>query len=886
MGEVYRARDAKLGRSVAIKVLPDVFASDPDRVSRFEREAKALAALNHPHIATLHGLEQAGSRHFLVMELVEGETLAERLQRGPLPVEDALEIAHQMADALETAHEKGIVHRDLKPANVKITPEEKVKILDFGLAKAMEVDSLSGAAIANSPTFSQMATQAGVILGTAAYMSPEQAKGFPADHRSDIFSFGVVLYEMLAGRQPFQGETVSDILASVLVREPDLGALPSGLNPRLTELVRRCLDKHPRRRWQAIGDLRVEIETIAVSPHAVPAPAQTVAAAPRSLWKRAMPVAAGAVLAAAVTGLTVWTLRPAPRPMVARFSVSLGEGETFTNTVRRMIAISPDGTLVVYVASRKLFLRSMSDLEARPVPGTDGFQQVSDPVFSPDGGSLAFWAASDQTIKRIAVSGGAAVTICRADSPRDMAWEDDTILFTQGGTIMRVSASGGQPDVLVRLKDDELAHGPRLLPDGQSVLFTLATATGADRWDKATIVVHSLKSGERKTLIEGGTDARYLPTGHLVYALGGVLFGVPFDLRRLAVTGGPVPVVEGVRRAVGQLAAANYSVSRTGSIAYIPGPVTTSSAQLQLALFDRNGDIEPLKAPPGPYYQPRLSPDGLRVAFSSDDGKEATIWVYDLSTTSAIRRLTFEGRNRHPIWSADSQRVVFQSDREGDLSLFWQRADGTGTAERLTRAEQGAGHVPQSWSPDGERVLFDVVKASDIALWVFSVRDKKAVPFDSVATSTSTGAVFSPDGRWVAYSTREAGRSSNAVYVQPFPPTGAKYQISKNSEDGHHQVWSPDGTELFYTPGPGNLLVAVSISTRPSFTFGEASALARPFLNAPPAMERTYDVARDGRRFLGLAESLQTNAGTVSAPRFHVVLNWFEELNARVPTGR
>ncbi len=746
MGEVYRARDTRLGRSVAVKVLPDAFLADPERIARFEREAKVLAALNHPHIAVLHGMEAADGRHFLVMELVEGETLAERLQRGRLDVEDALRIALQIADALEAAHEQGIVHRDLKPANVKITPDEKVKVLDFGLAKAMETAPAAGN-LTTSPTLSMMATQAGLILGTAAYMSPEQAKGFQADQRSDVFAFGSVLYEMLTGRQAFQGDTVSEVLASVLVREPDLAALPANLNPRLVELVKRCLEKNPKRRWQAIGDVRAELETIAAAPRAVPAPAQIVAPA-KPLWRRAIPVVAAAVVTGMICGVGVWTLRPSmPPPIITRFPVILGEEQQFTGTGRTVVAISPDGAQVVYVANARLYLRSMSELDARPIPGTEAIQGgVTNPVFSPDGRSITFFAGAERALKRISASGGAAVTICAADNPFGMSWDKDAILVGQGNRgILRVSANGGKPEVIVHVKSDEAAHGPQMLPDGQTMLFTLATGSTSERWDKARIVVQSLKSGERKVLLEGGSDARYLSTGHIVYALGGVLFALPFDLERLAVTGGPVPVVEGVRRAsIGgaNTGTAQFSVSNTGSLAYVPGPASASSTSLMdLALVDRQGHVEPLKLPPGPFEFPRLSPDGKRIAFGTDDGKEAAVWIYELSGTGAPRRLTFGGRNRWPVWSADGQRVAFVSDREGDAAIFWQRADGTGAVERLTKPEQGSSHVPLAWSPKGDVLLFGVNKGT-LSLWMLSFPDRKTMAFDSVQSSNPINPSF------------------------------------------------------------------------------------------------------------------------------------------------
>jgi serine/threonine-protein kinase len=902
MGEVYRARDTKLGRDVAVKILLDALAADPERIARFDREAKVLASLNHPNIAALFGMEEADGRHFLIMELVEGETLAERIDKSKglraegsgLALDVTLAIALQIAEGLEAAHEKGIVHRDLKPANVKITPDEKVKVLDFGLAKAMEADR-SPSNLTHSPTLSMMATQAGMILGTAAYMSPEQAKGFPADHRSDVFSFGVVLFEMLTGRQPFRGETAPDILASVLARDPELNTLPQNLNPRLHDLVRRCLEKVPKRRWQAIGDVRAELETIAANPHAAPVSVAQPAAPPRPLWRRALPVVVTAVVVFALTAGAMWRLRPSVPAPVMRFAIAIPDGQQLT-PFGRAIAVSPAGTHIVYFANRRLYLRSLSDLEVRPITGgaAAGNTTQTNPVFSPDGQSIAYFEQGDGTIKRIALSGGAAVTVCEIDNLLGMSWDGDTIFFGQGSKgIMRVSANGGKPETVASVNAGEVAHGPQLLPDGQTLLFTLATGTAADRWDKARIVAESLKSHERKTLIDGGSDARYLPTGHLVYALGGVVFAVPFDVKRLVPSGGPVPIVEGVRRTIGTTGSALFSISNTGSLVYVPGPVSTTGGQMSVGLFDRKGGSELLKLQPGAYQLPRMAPDGKRIAFASDDGKEASIWIYELSGTSSMRRLTFEGQghNRFPVWSADGQHVAFQSDREGDLGIFWQRADGTGTAERLTKADEGVSHIPESWAPggpgsdDGERFLYNAGKGGPTSLWVFSLKDRKAVRFDAVESParTLTGAVFSPDGRWVAYASQER-RPSSAVYVQPFPPTGAKYQISKDPDGGHHPMWSPDGAELVFTPGAGTRLNAVRVTTRPSFTVGEAMPVPRPFQGAPSNFERPFDISRDGQHFLGLIETAQTQSGAPAAQQIHVVLNWFEELKARVPT--
>ena len=473
MGEVYRATDTRLGRSVAIKALPDLFALDPERVARFEREARLLASLNHANIAGLHGLEPADGKFFLVMELVEGDTLAERIRRGPIPVEEALGYARQMAEALEAAHEKGVIHRDLKPANVKITPEGKIKVLDFGLAKAMEPGSQAGDGrpnVSHSPTLSLNATFAGVILGTAAYMAPEQAKGAATDQRSDIFAFGCVLYEMLTGRQVFTGDTVTEVLASVLKSEADLTLLPPHLNPRLTELIRRCLAKDPKRRWHAAADLRVEIETILVDPQGLAVPAR--ADAPRQpLWKRALPFAATAAVVGTVSAGVAWNVRPAPGAQVARFAIVLPDGQQLTRLGRHNIAVSPDGQSLVYVANNQLYLRTMGDVEARPIQGTN--QDINTPFFSPDGQWIGFYAVPEAKLKKIAITGGASVTIGDFTNPYGAAWGPEDQILLGGGEqgIARVSASGGTPETVIKAEAGEVAHGPQMLPDGNRVMF-------------------------------------------------------------------------------------------------------------------------------------------------------------------------------------------------------------------------------------------------------------------------------------------------------------------------------------------------------------------------------------------------------------------------------
>jgi hypothetical protein len=678
---VWCATDTNLGRQVAIKILPDAFAHDPDRLARFEREAKTLASLNHPNIAVIHGLEKADGIRALVMELVEGPTLADRIGQGPILVDEALPIARQIAEALEGAHEQGIIHRDLKPANIKVRSDGTVKVLDFGLAKAMEPMGAMSPSASMSPTITTPAmTQAGIILGTAAYMSREQAKGRPADRRSDVWAFGAVLYEMLTGRRAFEGEDISDTLASVLKSDPDWTALPTDVSAAIRTLLRRCLAKDRRQR---IADASVasfvlaESATLPMLPDARPV-AHT--------WRwRSAAVAVAVIGAAAVVGLGAWIRWPSPAEHpVSRFSFRLPDGQRFTNTGRRVVAISPDGSQVAYVANLRIYLRSVSEFDSHVVPGTDIREGVVNPVFSPDGGSLAFFSLADQTVRRVALTGGAPVMICPATAPIGMTWDVSGIVFGQGaGGIRRCPANGGMPEQLAKVEADEQASGPQVLPGGEFLIFSIAKEQdGFERHDKARIVVQSLATGERRTLIEGGS--RYLPTGHLLYALDGSMFTVSFDLAQQMVTGGPVSVVEGVRRAAGGITAvAHFDISNSGNLLYVPGPARLQTSGYAVALADRSGSVTPLKASPGRYVHARLSRDGTRAALDTDDGKEANVWINELTGTNAMKRLTFSGGNRFPVWSPDGQRVAFQSDREGDLAIFAQRIDGTGV-ERLT----------------------------------------------------------------------------------------------------------------------------------------------------------------------------------------------------------
>jgi serine/threonine-protein kinase len=604
-------------------------------------------------------------------------------------------------------------------------------------------------------------------------------------------------------------------------------------------------------------------------------------------------------VAAALGGLAAWNARPhSVPPIPSRFVVTLREGDEFSNLGDQVIAVSPDGSKIAYAARGRLYLRSMSDPESQPIRGTD--VNPRRPMFSPDGLALAYFTPDERALKRIAVTGGAPVTVTLLDSaiaPFGGTWSGEHIFFGQFGGpshgIVRVPAAGGKLEVVAKTQPDEFADAPQLLPDGDHLLFTVGRGISAERWEKSQVLVQSLKTGERKVLVDGASDGRYLPTGHLLYALSGVVYAVRFDSRRLQVTGGAVPVLEGVRRALGATTgAAQFSVSDTGSLAYIPGPLSVSSALMSLAWLDRKGAAEPLKLLPGSYRDPRISPDGKRLAFATDDGKEAKVWVYDLAGVTSMRPLTIGGKSRYPVWSADGQRIAFQSDREGDLAIFWQPADGNGKAERLTKPDPGTAHVPESWSPDGKWLLLSATKESDsrsigfnVTALMLSLEDRKIVPVDDVRSTQPVNAAFSPDGKWIAYTTRPPG-SVAQIYVRPFPPTDVIYQITRGTDkNAHHPFWSRDGRELYYIPAAGAFAL-VSVTTRPAFSFGDPVSLSRGpagFFEGGPGNTRQNDAAADGRVLAITNANPSQQLGGAGQPQFQIVLNWFEELKARVP---
>jgi Tol biopolymer transport system component len=751
MGEVYKAHDTKLGRDVAIKILPEAFAHDAERLARFQREAKMLAALNHPNIATIYGLEHSDSTHFLIMELVSGETLADRIKReGAVPVEEALKLAVQISEALEVAHEKGIIHRDLKPANVKVTPEGKVKVLDFGLAKAFSGD-VADSNPSQSPTLSAVATMQGVLLGTAAYMSPEQARGKAVDKRTDIWAFGCVMYELLAGKQAFAGDDITDILAAVVRAEPDWQALPAATPVKIRDLLRRCLQKDKALRMRDAGDASIEIQ------EGLTAPPTAVALTAARGWRERLAWPTAAILALTIIALVILLVLRPPKPQKPmRLSTEIGVDASLYTGLGPSALLSPDGTRLALVAAgsdqkRRIYVRSLEQLQATALSGTEN---ARDPFFSPDGQWIGFFA--DGRLKKISVQGGAAVTLCDASDDRGGSWgEDGTIVFAKdtASALFKVSSAGGTPQPLTTLDKqagEATQRWPQVLPGGKAVLFTSGITQG--KFENADTVVYSMASGQRSTVQRVGFYARYVPSGHLVYMHEGTLSAVPFDLQRLTVTGQPAPILEDVVTAP-SYGGAQFSFSETGNLVYVSG----GGQNVSVYWMDREGKFTPLRETPGGYYNPAFSPDGKRLALEIHEGSRSDIWVYEWERDT-LSRLTFAGEaNGDPVWTPDGQRIVYSSQEKGGApNLWWTQADGAGNAQRLAESKnlQFAG----SWRPDGKGFLR---------------RDRASRYFRSRETESRT------------FSSRQP-----PICSEPnFPPTAAGWPINP---------MSPGGTKFTY----------------------------------------------------------------------------------------
>jgi serine/threonine-protein kinase len=857
-------------------------------MARFEREAKLLAVLNHPNVAAIHGLEESEGRRFLVLELVEGETLQARVNKGALTVEEALETCRELAEGLEAAHEKGIIHRDLKPGNIMITPEGKVKILDFGLAKAYGGET-TAVDIEKSPTITAQMTEPGVILGTAAYMSPEQARGRSVDRRSDIWAFGCVLYECLTGSRAFHGETVSDTLAHILKGEPDWSKLPAETPTLIEVLLRRCLEKDPKKRLHDIADARLEIEA------PVAYPSEAVAAPRRFTLVRLCTFAAVILLAGIlIDQLLIRHPQSTPSPPVITSTIKIEPGH-WLDGMRRAIemqrpsriamAISNDGKFVVYSAIEedpgpqaraRLYLRRMGQSEAKPIVGTEG---GINPFLSPDSRSVGFWA--DGQLKGIPVEGGAATALCDASSLFGASWgRDNSIVFTGGFDVglSRVSAEGGKPEILTKPdpKREESSHRlPCWLPDGKTVLFTVMR----HNYDsQPRVALLRLDTGENRILLQNAADARYVPTGHLVFLRLGTLMAVRFDPARMEVIGQPVALVENVMQSFSpsityNTGAGQFGISATGWLLYAAGGIVPDLKN-SLVWVDQRGIEQPVMDLQQPFLAPRLSPDGRRIVYGTY-GREWQVWVYDLNT-GTNSRLTGEGAAEFPIWSPDSKRLLFTWQKSVVTNLFWQPYDGSSPMERLTTSEYA--QFPGSWSLDGKTVALAESHPGgtgyDIA--VLDVSSGRVTPFLN-SPFNEQSPEFSPDGRWMAYSSDESKR--HEIYVQPFPGPGTKFPVS--SEGGIQPLWARNGKQIFYRRQDQVWIVDVRTdggfaTSKPRLVF------ERPgYYSSNPI--RSYDLSLDSQRFLMMKLDQRKPAPVTE---MILVQNWFEELKRLVPTGK
>ena len=865
MGEVYRARDTRLNRDVALKVIPEIFSADTDRMARFEREAKLLASLNHPHIAAIYGLEESSSTNALVMELVEGPTLADRIAAGPLPLDEALPIAKQVTEALEYAHDHGVIHRDLKPANIKVKPDGTVKVLDFGLAKAL-LDDPAEADIRNSPTLSIAATMAGTILGTAAYMSPEQAKGKPADRRADIWAFGVVLFEMLTGQKPFTGETAAETLASVIKEEPPFERLPSDTPPTIRNLLMRCLEKNVKRRLQHIGEARIVVEDVLSGN----APVEPVAFA-----KRERPVGwiAAAILLLALAGVSFIHFRETPPRLVsARLQIPVPEKMTFFDGSSP--SISPNGRWLVFQAIGPdnvsyLWLRALDSLEVKPLPGTDGYGNAPPPFWSPDSRYIAF--ARGGKLRKVDISGEPPQVICEASAAVGGAWNREGILIfgNNSAALMRCSDAGGPTVPLTMLAQGEVAHRWSVfLPDGHHFLYHRTSGTP----ETTGIFVGSLdaKPGEQDTkpVLIADRQGEYVASqsggpGWLLFVRDDTLFAQTFDSGKLELTGEPALIAS----QVGSFPSSNFAtffVSASGVLVYRGRDIS----RYQPTWYDSQGKPAGNLGEPGIYANPAISPDGARVVLQQTDEKSGNrdLWVLDVARGTSMR-LTFDPAiENYPVWFPDGSRIAFNSNRKGHFDLYQKAANGVGEDELLLQSDEQK--FPTSWSHDGRFLLYtDNAAKTGYDMWILPIEgDRK--PFAFLRTEFSeTQGQFSPDSRWISYTSNESGVSE--IYVQPFSPNdapsssspGGKWMVSRGG--GNFSRWSADGKELFYTQG--GAIMAVDVTVDKIFHAG----IPHKLFDSPGVLNG-FDITRDGKRFLFVAAPQSAGAPVP----FTVLLNW------------
>ncbi len=875
MGVVYKAEDTKLNRTVALKFLATNKLGSGEEKQRFEQEAKAAAQLNHTNIATVYEINEHEVEIFIAMEYIEGETISDMVKTRPLKIKDAIKIAQQIAEGLYSAHELGIVHRDIKSANIMLTKKGVVKIMDFGLAKISEAS---------------LVTKAGTTLGTISYMSPEQAQGEKVDQRSDIWSVGVVLYEMVTSEHPFKGDYAQAVVYSILNEEPEpITGLRSGVPLELERIVNKALAKNPDERYQHVDEMSVDLRTFKKDLPGLTR--KTTSVGPvlsgyqRPRWQRVLPwsitiIAVGAAIA-------LWSLlrmTPIPQRPLMRFVHSLPPDQTIEDVefFGSAVSLSPDGSQLVYAATdsgggTKLFRRPIDQFESMPIPGTGG---ASNPFFSPDGQWIGFFA--EGKLNKVSLMGGPPINICTAQSLYGASWgADETIIFSPTFTsgLLRVSAAGGSPKIVTNLNSEqgEISHRwPEFLPDGKSVLFTINTGmTG----DAKHVAVLSLTSGERSIVVKDGTNARYTSAGYLIYLRSGSLLAAPFDIERLDVTGPAVRVLDGVESS--REGGGHYSFSRNGSLVWLPtaglihstsessAAVNPNVAESSLLLVDRQGNAQPLRAPKRGYWAPRFSPDGRRVALTI----ELDIFILDLDRGAMIR-FTFEGRNHIAIWTPDSLRLTFSSARNGNSNLFWKMADGSGIAEQLLTSKLH--QDPGSWSPDGKILAYaELHPETNWDIRLLRLKDKHlSEPFPQTRFN-EYHPMISPDGLWLAYSSDETGRLE--VYVRSFPDGGGKSIIS--TEGGREPLWSQNGEELFYRTG--GKVMAVAIQTEPDFDPGSPVLLFEgdhDLREMDPRGSPNYDIGPDGRFLMIKADP------NPPSTQINFIVNWFEELKRLVPS--
>ena len=889
MGEVYRATDTRLRRSVAIKVLPTAFTADPDRLIRFEREAQLLASLNHPNIAHVYGFESAtlpdgSSGYFIAMELVEGEDLAERLKRGPIALDEAMAIARQIAEAFEEAHERGIVHRDLKPANVKITPDGKVKVLDFGLAKAIagETAAVSSVDLAQSPTFAHTNTQLGAILGTAAYMAPEQARGTPVDRRADIWAFGVVFFEMLTGRRLFQGELASDVLASVLKSDPAWSELPPDTPAAIRNLLRRCLERNPKNRLHDIADARLVIDDV-IAGRSEDAPA-AAAALPKPRRGQLAGWLVGIAGALALGLLAGWQLggRNSSPPAEMQFPLGLPPGWRLADADTTLFDISPDGRRRVVTATNVdgrdgLLVGQTGSVEWRELPGTAGARS---PFFSPDGRWVAYFG--EGVLFRVAFDGGPPVPIVSSigGQSRGAVWlADGSVVYSPHAAtpLLRVSENGGQPQNLTTLRTetrDRTHRWPSALPDGRAVLFTSDSIDSTEYYDDATIEAVVVATGERKTVLRGSSRAAYLDPGILVFARGGSLFATRFDPKSLEVKGTPVPVLERVSTTVAS-GAAQFALAASGGLLWAPGDASDIAGGRPMWI-DRRGVRSAPLTPEGTFSQLDLSPDERKLALTAIAGDKSDIWIVDVEKGTRSR-LTFDGDAADPTWSPDGKRILYirvGSAVQGGSDLFWKPADGSGPAEPLVVGPEAV--FAGSLSPDGRTVIYDVQTAGSgtVDLWVQPLDGERRPRALFASPTVEFGARISPDGRFVAYVSGSTGRTE--VFVRTFPAGSGVWQIS--NQGGLEPKWSRDGRVLYFRDR--GMLYRTTVDTRSGFSFGTPERLAIGFRTGDNV--RSYAPASDGQRFATLPG---WEVGE-NASQLNLALGWHLDVLRRLATER